>query len=259
MFIDTHAHLFFPNFNGEVDEVINRARNAGVNYIIVPATDIASSSKTVEMAQKYDCIFAAVGVHPHDTKEWDDSLLTILSELAKNEKVIAIGEIGLDYYYDFSPKDIQKQAFEAQINLAVELNKPIIVHNRESNLDIMNMIEKYRDKNVRAQFHCFAGSISDAKELTEQGHFISFTGNITHAKADNIRKVMSSVDLKNLLLETDSPFMTPTPHRGKRNEPAFIPIIADKIAEAHQTSIEEVAKITTQNAIEFFNLGKKEN
>ena len=254
MFIDTHAHLFYPNFNGEVNEVIDRAREAGIEKIIVPATDIASSAQAIELADQYDLVYATVGIHPHDTKEWEDSLINDLKDMAAHEKVVAIGEIGLDYYYDFSPKDIQKHAFEAQINLALELDKPIVVHNRESNDDVMAMINKYSEKKLRAQFHCFAGSSSDAKILTEMGHYISFTGNITHVKADNVRKVLSSVSLDNLFLETDSPFMTPVPHRGKRNEPAYVKLVAEKVAELHNTTAENVAKITTDNAKKFFGI-----
>ena len=254
MFIDTHAHLFYPNFNGEVNEVIDRAREAGIEKIIVPAADIASSAQAIELADQYDLVYATVGIHPHDTKEWEDSLINDLKDMAAHEKVVAIGEIGLDYYYDFSPKDIQKHAFEAQINLALELDKPIVVHNRESNDDVMAMINKYSEKKLRAQFHCFAGSSSDAKILTEMGHYISFTGNITHVKADNVRKVLSSVSLDNLFLETDSPFMTPVPHRGKRNEPAYVKLVAEKVAEVHNTTVENVAKITTDNAKMFFGI-----
>lgn len=254
MFIDTHAHLFYPNFNGEVDEVIARALQAGVEKIIVPATDIASSAQALDLAEANDCIYATVGVHPHDTKEWKDTLIDELRSMAKHEKVVAIGEIGLDYYYDFSPKDIQKQAFEAQINLAIELDKPIVVHNRESNDDVMALINKYFEKKLRAQFHCFAGSENDARTLIEMGHYISFTGNITHTKADNVRKVLQSVNLENLFLETDSPFMTPVPHRGQRNEPAYVKLVAEKVAEVHNTTVENIANITTENAKKFFKI-----
>jgi TatD DNase family protein len=135
MFIDTHAHLFLPNFNGEVDQVVQRAKTAGVDYIIVPGIDLASSAQAIDLAEKYDFIYAAVGVHPHDTKEWDDSLIDKLEEMSKHPKVVAIGEIGLDYYYDFSPKETQLHAFEKQIELALRVDLPIIVHNRESNDD----------------------------------------------------------------------------------------------------------------------------
>jgi TatD DNase family protein len=257
MFIDTHAHLFYPNFNGEVDDVVKRALEAGVEYIIVPATDIASAAQAIELAEKYDSIYAAVGIHPHDTKEWEDSLLGQIKKLAEHEKVVAIGEIGLDYYYDFSPKETQIHAFESQIELAIELNLPIIVHNRESNEDMMEIIRKYKVKGLRAQFHCFAGSVDDARELIEAGHMISFTGNITFKKSDNLRKILSRVDTDSLFLETDSPFMTPVPHRGKRNEPAYVKLVAEQIADIHHLTVDDVARTTNYNVYKFFGIGKK--
>ncbi|MCL6097386.1 MAG: YchF/TatD family DNA exonuclease [Bacteroidetes bacterium] len=255
MFIDTHAHIFLPNFTGEVDQIIDRAKAAGVDYLIVPGTDVATSIQAVELSEKYDCVYAAVGVHPHDTKDWNDSLVEKLEELAKNKKVVAIGEIGLDYYYDFSPREIQLLAFESQIKLALKLNLPIIVHNREANDDVMSLARKYKDSGLRAQFHCFAGSIHDARELIEMHHFISFPGNVTFKNADGIRKVLSRIALDNLLLETDAPFMTPVPHRGERNEPAYIKLVAEKIAEVHKLTVEDVGRSTSYNAHKLFGIG----
>ena len=257
MFIDTHAHLFYPNFNGDLDEVIERAKKAGVDYIIVPATDLASSSQAIALAEKYDFIYATVGIHPHDTKEWNDELIPLLEEMATHKKVVAIGEIGLDYYYDFSPRDTQLKAFEAQIQLALKLKLPIIVHNRDSNEDIMAFARKYKESGLKAQYHCFAGSIDDARELIEMHHFISFPGNITFKKADSLRKVLSRVTVENLLLETDSPFMTPVPHRGERNEPAYIKLVAKSIAEVHHLTVEDVARATSYNAFKLFGIGNK--
>jgi TatD DNase family protein len=257
MFIDTHAHLFFPNFENDLDNVIERANNYGIDFIIVPGTDIATSEKAIELTAKYNFIYAAVGVHPHDSKEWDDTFIPKLEALAKNEKVVAIGEIGLDYYYDFSPREKQLIAFEQQIELALKLNLPIIVHNRDANDDVMNIIRKYKDSGLRAQFHCFAGSIDDARELVEMHHYISFPGNVTFKNAESIRKVVSRVAVENLLLETDSPFMTPVPHRGERNEPALIKLVAEKIAEIHHLSAEDVGRTTSYNAHKLFNIGGK--
>jgi TatD DNase family protein len=259
MFIDTHAHLFYPNFNGEVDQVIERANNAGVKFIIVPGTDLATSKKAIDLAEKYESVYAAVGVHPHDTKEWKDTFIDTLEEFSKHPKVVAIGEIGLDYYYDFAPKEIQLVAFKAQIELALKVNLPIIVHNRESNEDVMNIIRELKDSGLRGQFHCFAGSIDDAKELTGTGHLVSFTGNITFKKADNIREILKSVSLDKLLLETDSPFMTPVPYRGKRNEPANVLLVAEKIAEIYNVGLEDVSRITNYNAHKLFGIGEKGN
>lgn len=256
MFIDTHAHLFYPNFNGEVDQVIKRAVEAGVDYMIVPGTDLASSAQAIELAEKYDFIYASVGVHPHDSKDWNSSLLKNIEELAASKKVVAIGEIGLDYFYDFSPKYKQMEAFEDQINLAIKLNLPIIIHNREADQDVMNVMRKYNGK-VKAQFHCFAGSLADARELIEIHHYISFTGNITFTKADSLRNILKRVDTENLLLETDCPFMTPVPHRGQRNEPAYINLVAEKIAEVHHLTVEDVARTTSYNAYKLFGIGMK--
>jgi TatD DNase family protein len=257
MFIDTHAHLFYPNFNGEIDKIITNAKDAGVDYIIVPGTDLASSVQAIELSKKYEMVYASVGIHPHDTKEWNDSLIDKIEQLAKNEKVVAIGEIGLDYYYDFSPKEIQIKAFEAQIELALKLKLPVIIHNREADTDVMSIIRKYKDSGLRAQFHCFAGTVEDARELVEMRHYISFTGNITYKKADTLRKIVSRIAPENLLLETDSPFMTPIPHRGERNEPSYIKLVADQIAAIHNLTTEDIARTTSYNAYKLFGIGMK--
>lgn len=257
MFVDSHAHLFMPNFEDDLPEVIQTAAENSVDKIIIPATNLTTAKEAIELADKYEAIYAAVGVHPHDTAEWKDEWLDEIERLATHEKVVAVGEIGLDYYYDFSPKDIQKHAFEKQIELAIKLNLPIIVHNRESNDDVMNYARKYKDTSLKAQFHCFAGSIKDARELIEMGHYISFTGNVTFKKADNIRNVLGRVDLENLLLETDSPFMTPVPYRGKRNEPANIALIAETVAQVHGLTIDDVARTTSYNVYKLFGIGKK--
>jgi len=255
MFIDTHAHLFYPNFAEDIDEVIERAKSSGVDYIIVPATDIETAKQTLALADKYEIIYATVGVHPHETKEWNNRNLDIIEDLAKHPKIVAIGEIGLDYYYDLSPKEKQIEAFKAQIELAIKLNLPIVVHNRESDEDIMKIVREYCDSGLRGQFHCFNGSLSDAKDLIRMKYFISFTGNITFKKADSLRDLLSNIRLHHLLLETDSPFMTPVPHRGKRNELAYVKLIAEKIAELHKISVEDVARVTSINAFRLFGIG----
>ena len=257
MFIDTHTHLFFNNFDEDREEVIKNALAVGIKYMLVPGTDFETSKQAVELAEKYDSIYVAVGIHPHDSKDWDDTWIEELRELAKHEKVVAIGEIGLDYFYDFSPKEKQHQAFEKQIQLALELNLPIIVHNRDSNDDIMEFSRKYKDTSLKGQYHCFAGTVENARELVEMGHYISFTGNITFKKAESVREVLSKVSVENILLETDSPFLTPVPHRGKRNEPKHIPLIAEVVAETHHLRIEDVARTTSWNAYKLFGIGEK--
>jgi len=257
MFIDTHAHLFYPNFDGELDELISRAKQNGVDYILVPATDLKTAWQVVDLAKKYQMVYGAVGVHPHDTKDWDSSLIYEIEKLAKHKKIVAIGEIGLDYYYDFSPKEKQIEAFKAQINLALKLDLPIIIHNRDSDDDMMEIIRSYCGSGLKGQFHCFNGSVENAIELVGMNFMISFTGNITYKKADNLRRILQHIPPENLLLETDSPFMTPVPHRGKRNEPAYVKLVAEKIAELHKLRIEDVARITSFNAFRIFGIGSK--
>jgi TatD DNase family protein len=255
MYIDTHAHLFYPNYNDDLNEVIKRAKQSGVDFIIVPGTDLASSAQAINLAEKHDFIYASVGIHPHDTKEWTTALLDEMEILASHKKVIAIGEIGLDYYYDFSPKEMQINAFEEQIKLALRLELPVIIHNREANEDIMKVIRSYQGSGLRAQFHCFAGTMIEARELVEMHHYISFTGNITFKKADTLRNILSGVQIDNLLLETDSPFMTPVPHRGQRNEPMYINLIAEKIAEVQNLTVNDIANATSLNAFKLFGIG----
>lgn len=257
MYIDTHSHLFLPNFENDLDEVIGRAKENNIDYIIIPATDIATSKQAIQLAEKYDLIYAAVGVHPHDTMDWNSSRLKDIEELTKHEKVVAIGEIGLDYYYDFSPKEKQIEAFKAQLDLAVKLKLPVIIHNRESDEDMMKIISSYCGNDLRAQFHCFNSSLEDALEYIKMNHIISFTGNITFKKSDELRNILAGISLDKILLETDSPFMTPEPYRGKRNEPANVKLIAEKIAEVHKIKIEDVARITSFNAFKFFGINKK--
>lgn len=256
MFIDTHSHLFYKNFNDDLDEVVIRAKESGVDNIIVPATDLQTAEQTIRICEKYDIVYGAVGIHPHDSKDWNNNLLAKIQDLAQHKKIIAIGEIGLDYYYDFSPPEKQIQAFKEQIQLAIELNLPIIVHNRDSDKDMMDIISQYCGKGLKAQFHCFNSSISDAFEFIKMNHFISFTGNITFKNRGDVRSVLEKIGLDNLLLETDSPFMTPVPFRGKRNEPAYVKYVAEKIAEIHKVSVEEVANITSYNAFRLFGIGK---
>lgn len=257
MFIDTHAHLFDPNFNLDLDDVLKRAADAGVDKIIVPATDIRTSEKVLELIEKYSFIYGAVGVHPHETKDWTTSLTDRIETLAKHEKVVAIGEIGLDYYYDLSPKEKQIEAFKAQLDLALKIHKPVIIHNRDSDADMMDIIRSYGNTALRAQFHCFNGNMEDAKELIRMNHFLSFTGNITFKKTDNLRNIISGISIEHVLLETDSPYLTPEPNRGKRNEPANVKYVAETIAQLHKLNIEDVARVTSYNVFKFYGIGDK--
>jgi TatD DNase family protein len=255
MFIDTHAHLFFENFKDDIDEVINRALESGVDYIVVPATDLKTAREAISLSEKYKQVYATVGIHPHDTKDWDESLIRQIAELAKHPKVVAIGEIGLDYYYDFSPQDQQIKAFKSQLDLAIKLELPVVIHNRDSDGDMMDIVQSYCGTGLKAQFHCYNGSLDDALEFLKMNHFISFTGNITFKKSDGLREILKHIDLNHLMLETDSPFMTPVPFRGKRNEPAYVTYVAQQLADVHKISVEEVGRITSLNAFRFFGIG----
>ncbi len=257
MFIDTHAHLFYHNFEDDVDEVITRAREEGIDYIIVPSTDVETAKKSIALSEKYDFIYCAVGVHPQDSKDWNEDMLREIESLSHHKKVVAIGEIGLDYYYDYSPKEKQIEAFKAQIELALKINKPVIVHNREADNDMMEIIRSYSGSGLKAQFHCFSGSLQDAKELIRLNHFISFTGNITFKKSDALREVVAGLSMESILLETDSPFMTPVPFRGKRNEPSNVKLVAEKLAEIHHLSLEDISRYTSFNVFKMFGIGSR--
>lgn len=255
MFVDTHAHLFYKNFEGELEEVIQRAKDALVDYILVPATDIETAKQTLELTRKYDFIYGAAGVHPHDTKDWNSSFIPQIEELAKESKIVAIGEIGLDYYYDFSPKEQQIKAFREQIELALKLDLPVVIHNREADEDVLSIIASYAGSGLRAQFHCYNGSIEDALKLIEMHHFISFTGNITFKNAESLRNTLAAITTEHLMLETDSPFMTPVPFRGKRNEPSYIKYVAEQAASVYKIPVEDIARITSFNAFRLFGIG----
>lgn len=259
MFIDTHSHLFAPEFADDLDSVIDNAKSNGVDFIIVPATDLETSKKVIELVDKYDFIYGAVGIHPHESKNWDDALINNIEELSKHDKIVAIGEIGLDYFYDFSPKEKQIEALKAQLDLALKLNLPVILHNREADEDMMNILKSYAGTGLRAQMHCYSSSLENANDLILMHHFISFTGNITFNKMENLRHIIANTSLDHILLETDSPYMAPIPFRGKRNEPANVKIVAEKIAELHKITAEEVGTITSFNAFKLFGIGGKKD
>lgn len=259
MFIDTHAHLFYPDFTEDIVTVIDNAKKASVEAIIVPATDLASTAKAVALSKEHNFIFATAGIHPHDTAEWKPDYADLLEQvIEENHKVMAVGEIGLDYYYDYSPREKQIEAFTAQLDLALKHKLPAVIHNRDANDDVMDIVVPYCEKGLKAQFHCFAGTYEDALKLQELEQYISFTGNITFKKREDVRTVARAVKPEFLLLETDSPFMTPEPYRGKRNEPSYVRIVAEKMAELLDIDVNELASITTGNAKRLFGLnGKK--
>ena len=269
MYIDSHAHLFVEEYRADRDDVIHRARSAGVDRIVVPGTTLETSREAVALAEQYDLVFAAVGFHPHDAANASDEGLSEIEELSAHEKVVAIGEIGLDFHYDFSPRDVQQQVFEKQIAIAVRRDLPIIVHTRESIAEAMLIVgqvalstPKWKKRSAsaagdlvatRGVFHCFSGDTEQCKRLFELGFFVSYPGIVTF-KNSPVIETIKSIGVRNLLIETDSPYMTPVPFRGKRNEPAHVRLVGEKISEALELSVTEVAVRTSANATLLFDL-----
>ena len=251
MFIDTHCHLTFPDFQKDIQEVISRANDAEINRIIVPSISLETSLAAIELAERFGQIYATVGVHPQDSQKYKESQLADFLELSKHPKVVAIGEIGLDYYRDYAPHDIQKEVLKTFLHLAKETGLPVIIHNRSAFADLIEILQKNEFSNLGGVFHCFSETEVEASLVFEMGFFISFTGTITFKKSKSAQ-IAQKISLEKQLLETDAPFMAPVPNRGKRNEPAFIKNIATKQAELHNLDIEEVAKKTSVLAFQIF-------
>lgn len=250
-FIDTHCHLFWDSFADDLDAVIHRAQESGITKIIIPATNFETLRQAMTISDRFDHVFVAAGVHPQDAKELPVDYIDQIRQSCLNKKVVAIGEIGLDYYYDYCPKDIQKDVLVHQLDLAKELDLPVILHNRDSDDDLIDIVTSHQDGRLRGQFHCFSSSIEFARKVLNLGFYISFTGNVTYKKS-NYDEIIAFIPDDRLLMETDAPFMTPVPCRGKRNEPAYIPYIAARFASARNQSEDYIAQITTRNAESLF-------
>jgi len=253
MLTDSHAHLDFSQFKNDREDVIARALDAGVTTMLNVGTDLASSEASVALAHRHLSIYAAVGIHPHDAKTLTPKVLGRLSELATDEKVVAIGEIGLDYYRNLSPMDQQRMAFRQQIRLAIKLDMPIVVHDRDAHADVLKILQEEGAQRVRGVLHCFSGSLDMALKGLEMGFLISFAGPITYGGGKK-QEIARKISLDKILVETDCPFLTPVPHRGKRNEPAYVRHVAEKIAGIRGISFDEVAEATSRNAARLFRL-----
>jgi TatD DNase family protein len=252
MLIDTHCHLDFPPFDPDRDLVIKRSIDAGITYFVNIGATLESSIASCELAKKYAAVYASVGVHPHDADSFDRLAEDKLRELAGREKVVAIGETGLDYYRNLSSQENQKQAFSKQIELAKSLNLPLVVHSRLANQQTLQILKAALP--LRAVVHCFSGDESFLRECLECGFFISFTCNITYNKAQSLRDMVSLTPLNKLMLETDAPYLSPEGFRGKRNTPEQIKLLAQEVSRIKGISFQEIADITTQNAKGFFGL-----
>ncbi len=257
MFVDTHSHIHDPRFDDDREVVIDRARKAGVDVMITVGTDLETSRAAIALAERHSFIYATVGVHPHDVKNLTSEILAELRVLAQHPRVVAYGEIGLDYYYEHSPRDIQREQFKAQLSIARELNLPIVVHTRDAQEDTLAILkEEWNDRS--GVFHCFTGDPTYAIEALHLGFMVSFSGIVTFPKATELREAVRVVPLDQLLIETDCPYLAPVPHRGKRNEPSYLPAVAEIIAnEKSPTSLDEVARISSDNAKRLFEIDER--
>jgi len=264
MLIDTHCHLDFKDFDADRDLVINRAAAAGVGIIINVASSLEGSRRAVELAERYNCIYASVGAHPHEAGKVDKETFSELKKLASPSagglKVVAVGEVGLDYYRDLSPRDTQKKVFREFILLARELGLPLILHNRDASEDMLSILKsEFAKTPVRGVMHCFSQDTVFLKKCLDMGLYISFTCNITFKNAGNLREVVKYVPTERLLLETDAPFLAPQVYRGKRNEPAYLKLLVKELSRIHSVDIDTIARTTTHNANELFSLGIEED
>ena len=246
--IDTHAHIYYEDYSNRIDDVISAAADNGVEKIISIGVDLKSSEECMKLAEKYESVYATCGIHPHESQKAPKGYLYELEQFYKHPKVLAVGEIGLDYYYDFSDRKTQRKIYQEQLEMANSLDLPTVVHCRESDDDILSgILESGHNSGV---IHCFASDLDFAEKILETGFYLSFTGMITFVK--ELEEVVRAVPLSKMMVETDSPYLTPKPYRGKKNEPAYVLHVAEKIAELKEISLEEVAKSTTKTALQLF-------
>jgi len=251
--IDTHSHIYVPRFASDIDQVIQRAREAGVEKIVVPATKPPEFAPALDLAERYPEVEVAIGVHPHHAGEVDDADLEEVERLASEGRAIAIGEVGVDYYYEYAPRERQHEVFRRQLRIAKRLDLPAVVHNRDSDDDLLRIIEEEQDGSLRFQLHCFSSGVDVLRRALDLGAMISFTGNITYSKG-TLDEVVRTVPDDRIMIETDAPYLTPVPYRGRRNEPAYVRHVAEKVAELRGKSLEETMTMTTDNARRFFRL-----
>lgn len=250
--IDTHSHINMVE-NISTDEAIKNALSAGVKKIIVPASSANDIDYVFELSQKYENVYCYLGIHPEEAKNWDDGILNKIKEYSASPKVVGIGEIGLDYYWDKSYVELQKEIFIKQIQLGNELNLPLNIHDREAHKDTFDILKEY-NKNSKVIMHCFSGSPEFAIECIKEGWYIALGGVVTFKNAKKMKEVAKIVPLEKLLLETDAPYLTPTPHRGEENQPAYVRFTAEEISKIKEISLEELAKQTTLNAEKILNI-----
>ncbi len=257
--IDTHAHLDFAKFDADRDDVIDRAKRAGVVAIVNVGADLASSRRAVELAAQHDMIYAAVGMHPHDAKKLDGTTLAELRDLAQQPNVVAVGEIGLDYFRNLSPRDAQRRAFQAQLAWAAKLSKPVIIHDRDAHDQVIDILADWANTLGQSSLagrlgvlHTFSGDQAMAERAIDLGFYISISGPVTYTNSRQLPDIVQALPLDRILVETDCPFLAPHPYRGKRNEPAYVRLVAERIADLKGISLDDLAATTTTNAKHLF-------
>lgn len=253
MLFDSHAHIDDEKFDIDRDQVIQRAIENGITGIINVGACMASSARSIALAEKYEGVYAAVGIHPHDAQHALDANYDQLIQWATLDKVVAIGEIGLDYYYDFSPRDVQRSVFIRQLDVARQTDKPFIIHDRDAHGDVLDILKK-EAKGLNGVLHCFSGSLEMAYEVIKMGYYISIAGPVTFKNAAKLPEIVAKIPLERLLVETDSPYLTPQPYRGKRNEPAYVKLVAQQVASLRGMELDDLAKATSENVRNLFKI-----
>lgn len=251
--VDSHCHIDDERFDSDREELISLFEENEIDFLIDPASDVNSGRKILELVKKYDKIYGAVGIHPHEVEGITQKQLDEIYEMSFAKKIVAIGEIGLDYYYDNSPKDKQKEIFRKQMEIAKKRKLPVIIHTRDAMGDTYDILSEFRGE-VIGVMHCYTGSLEMAKRFMELGYYISISGAVTFKNAVNVREMTKEIPLDNLLVETDSPYLTPEPHRGKRNEPKFVRLVAEKIAELKNMEVNDLIYNTNSNARNLFSI-----
>jgi TatD DNase family protein len=252
--IDSHAHLTLPQFDDDRNLVIQRAIEADVGHVITVGIDIEDCTRALDLAQHHDSISVAVGIHPHDTKSVCTGTYGELKALAKHESVVAIGEIGLDFYRNLSPPEIQMRSFREQLRIAREVSLPVIIHDRDAHQEIVEILREEKAEEIGGVIHCFSGDLTMAKTCMDMGFYISIPGTVTFKATGAYQDLVRDIPLDRMLIETDCPFLTPQPYRGKRNEPAYVRFVAEAIARIKGKNVKEIGKHTTHNAEKLFNL-----
>jgi TatD DNase family protein len=252
MLIDTHTHLHDPQFDADREAVIQRARQEGVDLMITIGTDLETSHQAVELAERYDFIFATVGIHPHDVKTIQDNSYQTLERLAQHPKVVAYGEVGLDFYYMHSPKDLQLSHFREQIRLAKRLGLPLVIHTRQAPEETLSILQEEKADEIGGVFHCYTGDLPTAQSAMSLNFSISFSGILTFLKALDLQEVARQIPAESLLIETDCPYLAPIPYRSKRNEPSYVRHVAEKLAQLKALSYEDLTRMTSQNTRKLF-------